>query len=675
MNKTTLRLFCALAYACLATASGLASAQSDPEHAHDHEHDDHPVTETIVVTASPLAHTRDELASPVEVITRDKITSDFGSTLGETLARIPGIATSGFASGASRPVIRGQDAFRTEVLEDGLTTHDVSRLSPDHGIPVNPLAARAIEVVRGPSTLRYGGGAAAGVVNTITGRVPKRMPSETTGEVLASYGHNDDEATAAAVLDGGIGDFAWHLDGVFTDANDYDSGGGDRQRGTSRRGGTGAIGGAWIGEAARVGFGYTHFTNEYGIPGDEDVAVDMDTNRYRFEVDIDEPFAGAQQLRVRGVYSNYEHVERSDDTIAQRFDNDEFEGRVELLHEPIGGLHGALGFTARHADFKAGGEAAEFLSPAKTRTFAVYAFEETALGDSLTVEAGLRVESTQVEGTPLASTRRSENFVPLSGSLRLVADPFDDWTLGLTAAASQRAPSSSELFASGPHEATGTFEIGDADLDEETSFTGELRVSGEVGPLRLESATFITRYDDYIFGRRTGVFCDDGGCPVGGGDLEQLVYEARDALFYGAELSLEADLAEFEVGSLIVDGQFDWVRARFQRGADRDVPRVTPIRWGGGLSIEGEMLRGRIGFLRTETQKDIAAEETKTDGFTTIDLSLGIALDDLLGGHDVELQFNARNVNDVKGRNHIAFNKDEIAVRGRNLRVGLIGRF
>lgn len=181
-----------------------ASASADEDiHAHEHEHKAHPDAEHIVITATPLEHSSDELASPVNTLQRDDIIASLGTTIGETISNIPGIATSGFARGSSRPIIRGQDAYRTEVLEDGLPTQDVSRLSPDHGIPINPLSARAIEIVRGPATLRYGGGAVGGVVNTITNRVPAAAASETESEIYSSFETNGNEGIVAARIDTG----------------------------------------------------------------------------------------------------------------------------------------------------------------------------------------------------------------------------------------------------------------------------------------------------------------------------------------------------------------------------------------------------------------------------------------------------------------------------------------
>ena len=136
-------------------AAGPAWSDEGP-HAHEHPHRKHKAGEVIVVTASPLEHESDELATSVAKLDRRDSIEDAGTTLGETVSRLPGVTTTGFATGASRPGIRGQDAFRTGVVEDGLGTGDVSSLSPDHGVPINPLLAKSIEVGRGPATLRYG---------------------------------------------------------------------------------------------------------------------------------------------------------------------------------------------------------------------------------------------------------------------------------------------------------------------------------------------------------------------------------------------------------------------------------------------------------------------------------------------------------------------------------------
>ena len=672
----------ALVFTVLLSSSIAAAASADDssDHAHEHTHEVHGVTETIVVTGNPLEHDRDELAIPVDIVDRSDLLERLGSTLGETLTGVPGIATTGFAGGASRPVIRGQDAYRTEVLEDGLGTQDVSRESPDHAIPVNPLAAQRIEIIRGPAILRYGGGASAGVVNVITNRIPDQLPEEEiSGEVFAGIGTVANERDLAATLDARLGSFALHGDGLLRRSNDYSipADNGPRvQNGTDSDAFSGSLGTAYFhDESARIGFAYTRVESEYGIPeADESVEIDMRTGRFRFEGDFYAPLDGIRQISVRGVYSDYEHDELENGDVGQTYRNKEFEGRLEAVHAPILGFLGAIGVQGKTRDFRAKGGAAEFLAPTDTTMGALYIYEEREILDGLTGEAGFRFEVNEVDGRDANDRRRNRTFTPLSGSLGLVSFPTDWLSVGATGAVSQRAPSQVELLARGAHEATSTFEIGNPNLDEETSYSAELRAKVTTDRLRFEWAGFVTRYEDFIFGKLTGMTVDEDGNPIAPtapDALDQLLYTEQDALFYGTEASGELDLLPLEWGTIGIEGRFDFVRARFTKGPNSNVPRIVPIRWGGGLYWASDSLLARVAFLRTEPQKDTAAFETSTKGFTFLNASLVYRRSFLDERIPVEFSIVGRNLNDVRGRNHVSFNKDDVLLPGRSVRFGL----
>jgi len=669
----------------VAHAQITAASDKDDSHAHNHTHAEHDITETIVVTASPLEHDRDELSVPVDRINRDEILENLGSSLGESLAHIPGISSTGFSAGASRPVIRGQDAYRTEVLEDGLGTHDVSRESPDHAVAVNPLAAKRIEVIRGPATLRYGGGASAGVVNVITDRVPDRIPAENIrGEIFAGIGLVANERDLAASLDGGKGNFAWHADGLFRRAHDYSIPNDEKphiQTGSDIDSWMGALGGAYLGERGRIGFSYTRAENTYGIPEtNQAVEIDMHTDRFRFEGDLFDPLPGMQEVRVRGVYSDYEHDETEAGFVGQTYRNKEFEGRIEALHEEFFGFTGAVGIHVRHRDFRGEGEAEKFLAPTETLTVAAYFFEELPLTDELGLETGIRVEQTRVQGVDVINTHRDLDFTPVSAALGVVATPTEWLTIGLNGAVSQRAPSQVELLARGAHEATGTFEIGDPTLDEETSFSGDLRIEVQGDRGRFEWASFVTQYNDFIFADLTGVSVDESGAvvaPTDPGALDQLLYTGRDAVFYGTEMMGDFDLLVFEWGTFGFDARFDFVRARFTDNTatgSRNLPRIVPIRIGAGIFFQNEALHARVGVVRTEAQEKIGDFETTTNGFTYLNAALTYRLD-LIDDIPLELRLVARNLTDIRGRNHISFNKDEVLLPGRSIRFGLRAQF
>src|SRR3546814_9146394 len=92
----------------------------------------------------------------VSVLTRETLAREMRSTIGETLARQPGVSATSFGPNASRPILRGFQGERVRVLTDGIGAFDVSNTSVDHAVAINPLLAERIAVVRGPSALLFG---------------------------------------------------------------------------------------------------------------------------------------------------------------------------------------------------------------------------------------------------------------------------------------------------------------------------------------------------------------------------------------------------------------------------------------------------------------------------------------------------------------------------------------
>ena len=118
----------------------------------------------------------DDAFVPVTVVTGREVLAQQGATITDTLQFKPGIAGSTFGAGANRPIIRGLDNARVRVQENGIGSHDVATLSEDHAVPIDPNAAKRIEVIRGPATLRYGSQAIGGVVSVENNRIPSFMP-------------------------------------------------------------------------------------------------------------------------------------------------------------------------------------------------------------------------------------------------------------------------------------------------------------------------------------------------------------------------------------------------------------------------------------------------------------------------------------------------------------------
>ncbi|VUD70542.1 putative TonB-dependent receptor [Methylobacterium symbioticum] len=641
--------------------------------------------------------------SPVTVVTRDQIARDQPRTLGDALLDRPGIAASTYAPGAaSRPIIRGLDNARVRIQENGIVNGGVSDLGEDHAVPVNPLVADRLEVIRGPATLRYGSGAIGGVVSAENNRVPTYIPAKGySGQVTTGYSSVDNGRLGAATVDAGRDGIAVHADGFKTATDSYAIPGGiQRNSYTESQGGS--VGLSAIGDRGFIGAAFTHYDALYAIPGGEaeQARTRLTPNQDRFLSrgeyrPLDGPI---EVIRYWAGYSVYRHDEIGigEDGFEGRqatFKNREGEIRVEAQHVPVftsfGKLTGALGVQADRRVINTQLEG--FLPKTDSRAGAVYLFEELEVVPGTRLQAAGRIEGDRLRSTavrfpgdylpvegedPLryALTRR---FAPKSASFGVLQDLPYGFVASLNGSYVERAPTGYELFSQGPHDATATFEIGDPTLKLERARTVEASIRHGVGPLRFEATGFYTRYTGFIYKRLTGNLCDDDFASCGTGDeLRQIVYSQQNATFYGAELIGQYDALPVGNGFLGVEGQFDFVRAKFDDGTN--VPRIPPYRVGGGVYLRADGWFARVNLLHAFAHTQIAPFETTTAGYDDLraELSYTKALDPAVyGASEVTLGLQGRNLLDADIRNSASFKKDEILLPGRNVRLFLTARF
>ncbi len=493
--------------------------------------------ESVVVTASPIAQSADEFSTIVDVIQRDQILAQGGANLADALKDVPGVASTGFAAGASRPVLRGMDATRVKVLENGISSSDVSDIGPDHGVPIDPMIVQRIEVVRGAATLRYGSQAIGGVVNAIDNRIPMTLSDGVGGEADGSYDSVSDGGQGGVMLDAGTGQFAFHGDAFIRRQGDYDTPLGTQFNSYSHQDGLSGGASYFFGDS-RVGASVTHYDANYGIPSDTTHIIMRQT-----KFDTDDSFAiGAGPLKtvnLQAGYAIYGHTENEPDgSIDSTFLNKEFDGRVEAVFDAIGPFsNSALGVQVGNRKYQALGEDSSFLFPTQTQSEAGYLFTEVPFGSRLKLQAAGRIELVHVSGIPASDVPMARNFAPLSGSAGLLWDATDNLKLGLTIASAARAPAQTELFARGGHDGPQTFETGDPTLKMERSNSLEATVRTSFGPLKFEGSLWGAQFKNYIYGNLTGLTCnDDGDCGPGDfGDLKQLNYAQRNADFWGME--------------------------------------------------------------------------------------------------------------------------------------------
>ena len=635
----------------------------------------HSVSE-VVITASPLAGDPDRFATIVEQVGRDQVLSNGGASLADALRNVPGVAGTGFAAGASRPVIRGMDAQRVKVAENGLSSSDVSDVGPDHGVPIDPLAAQQIEVVRGAATLRYGSQAIGGVVNVINNRIPLKPISGIEGETTAAYSTGAATGEGTVSLDAGQGPFAVHLDGFGRRASDYDTP--DGKQANSWFHGDGYSGGAsyFFGDDSRVGASGTHYAARYGIPSD-DTFIRMKQNKGAFGGSFKLGQGALQRINVDAGYADYTHSEIDPETsdVLSTFNNKEWDGRLEALFGAVGPLSAsALGVQIQDRKFSALGEGADYLLPTHTQSVAGFAFVEAPVG-ALQFQGAARVEHVKIDGAQALGVRTSRDYTPFSVSAGFTYDASDALRLGLTAASAARAPAQTELFARGPHDGPATFETGDPDLKIERANSLEATARYKLGSEgRIEASAWAARFDNYIYGALTGRLCDDDGlCAVGGeGDLKELNYAQRDAEFWGVEAKAFFPLTAVAGGKLSGQVLGDYVRAKFTKGGG-DVPRIQPGRIGGGLDWANDRIDASFLVLAVSSQDHVGVADMATDGYTSVDAQ--VRWKPFKAKPGVELMLVGHNLADETIRNATALNKDSVVMPGRDVRLVLSAKF
>ncbi len=648
-------------------------------------------------TAAPVQAAEPEPAPPtplaedtfaaLTVVPAQEVVAIPGASLADALQYRPGIAGSTFAPGANRPVIRGLDNFRVRVQENGIGSHDVSALSEDHAVPIDPFAADQIEVVRGPATLRYGSQAIGGVVNAVNDRIPQVIPPRGFSiETRGGLNSVDRGADGAFKVTAGSGAFAVHADAFKRHAGDYDTPRGRMTNSFVDNEGF-SVGGSLIGPSGFVGIAFTRYDALYGIPG-EDARIDMIQDKFQSRGEWRVGGMGIEAIRYWFGASDYNHKEivPGEPEPGSIFNNRETEGRVEIQHLPVmtafGELRGAIGTQFGHRKTSAiSTEGDGLLDPARTSTVAAFIFEELQVTKRLRLQAAARIEQAEIDGIgldlsgPPTVVQGEKTFRPFSASAGLLYELPLGVVARLTGQYVERAPDAAELFSKGVHEATGTFEIGNPFLEKEKAQTVEIGLRKSKGAFRFDIAAYHTRFNGFIFKQLTGETCDDtlASCAPGpGGELNQVLFTQRNATFTGAELQAQYDVAPIWRGVWGIDGQYDFVLARFDDAAGGNVPRIPPHRAGAGIYYRDAAWFARLGFLHAFEQDRIGDNETLTKGFTLLnaDLAYTFKLDERAGfGPDMTIGLKGENLLDDDVRNHVSFRKDEVLLPGRTIRL------
>jgi len=675
--------------------------------------------EELVVKAHPLF--QDGLAQSLTVLSGDELAEKTLNSLGATIAGEAGIHSASFGAAVGRPVIHGLGAARVKVTEDRIDSLDVSVTSTDHAVTVEPFIADQISILKGASTLIYGSGAIGGVVDVQTGRIASELTGDPfSGRVELRANDNGDGENAAFRLDGETtGGFAWHVDGFSKKADAYEIPGfvessqlraqeaaeladalangetvevEEEERGELEGSELdiqgGSLGLSYVFDRGFVGISIGRTEGEYGLigaheeegeddGGDENFSslqiveaeeeeegtgiIELEQTRVDVEAELRFESSVFEKVNFRFGINDYEHSEiEGSGELGSLFENDAWEGRIELTHTPVLGFDGVIGLQLNDREFSAVGEEA-FVEPVDSDTQAIFWVGERHFGE-FDIETGLRFEQvdyeptgTNDEGVPFEDT----GFSTFSASIGGVLQVTDALKLSALLDYSERAPTIEELYSNGAHLATQSFEIGDENLNEESvvgfTFTGQY----DIGALSLSATFYAMEFDDFIYQEDTGAF-EDG--------LRVLEYRQDDSSFVGIDFKAKLGLGQVGQGDLALNALFDIVDAEIDVSGNDNLPRIPADRFGLGLDWASEQWDVALNYVHVNSQNDTAAFELASSSYN--DVSVRVSRSFAFGEDELSLFIQGRNLTDDDQRNHVSFVKDFAPAPGRTFEVG-----
>jgi iron complex outermembrane receptor protein len=610
-----------------------------------HADDVHRLDE-VTITARNLES--GSLLVPAQQLSGAALTQRQGSTLGETLDNLPGIANSSFGPNVGRPIIRGMEGDRIRILQNSGANMDVSGLSNDHAVPIDPLTTERIEVLRGPATLLYGGSAIGGVVNVIDNRIARERTFDAKGGVMGKAevraGGAASERSTGAMVEAGNEKLVLHVDAFDRNTKnlrvpkDMNCGEGIAATPNGRRvcnsasdSKGGAVGGTLLFDSGYLGLSTSEYRSTYGTVAEPNVTIGMVRRHHVMEGLVRD--AGVfENVKFQLGNTNYRHNESISGTPESTFKNTGHDFRLEgrqraiLLNNGMQ-LDGTVGVQHERNNLQAkanDGIANTLLPPTRSRNTGVFTYQalKTSWGQ---FSAGVRAEDAEVISLEdhLGSSAQTKKFKPLNfavGAMRNLreGEAQNGWQLTTNLSASQRAPKDYELFAHGVHAATGTYEIGQSTLKLEKGT--QLDVGGEwkQGPHKFGITGFASEFSNYISLQPS--LTTFGAAE----NLPDYQFQGVRARFYGVESTAKLRMVGGQSALLspnAAHGVMDLeLRADVVRAKDlthkSDLPRIAPMRVGADAVWSRNTWGARFGFMHAAAQNRVPVGNITTADHT-----------------------------------------------------------
>ena len=661
--------------------------------------------EVIVTGERDLAGELTGSSQSVLVLPPSALEERRGQTLGETLESLPGVSTLTTGPAISKPVVRGVHSARVLVLNAGVT-QEGQQWGGDHAPEIDPFAPARIEVLKGAAGVQYGAGAIGGVIRV----EPPELPVDpgVGGRFNTNLFSNNKQGAASLLLQGALHQLPglkWRVQGSLRRAGDARAPKHViRNSGFDERNYSVALGyttdrvdteayfshfGTWLGIYKGAHIGNTtdlkraiergdplisgSFTYEIGNPRQR---VDHDLLSVRSLVRFEG--VGNLELRYGQQYNRREEWDATRSGAAPTrpgFDLglQTHSGEVIFHHRNFGNWYGKIGISGmrqRNERFSTG-----FLIPDfQAYSTGVFALESWTKGKT-TFETGLRYDYRWAEVYSNEGRRATEiveggiyTYRNVTGVLGLIHELTPTLAVAANVGRAWRPPGVNELYSYGVHHGTAQFEIGDRELDTESSLNTDLtlRYRGDRG--RGELGFFRSSYRNFISLLPAGelVLTIRGAFP-------KFTYVQSDAVIQGLDGYLEYDLTRYMGTHLSAS----LVRGR-DTAENQPLYQMPPARFIAGLDFRlptaGRLLEAGIGFegrfvLRQEDFPEGIDFADPPAGYNLFDVLLHAELD--LADQPVRMQFGVHNLFNKRYRDYLSRFRYFTDDPGRNVTFGM----
>ena len=582
-------------------------------------------------------------------------------SIGDMLKDLPGVSSTGLGN-ASRPIIRGMANSRVKILQNGGSTTDVSEFGEDHIVGYDPMLIDKIEIIKGPGTLLYGNNGFAGVVNIINPLIAVDKPISDQN-VEANFGYRTSGGELKGSLKAGqsIENFTVRLTGSGLSSGPYDlANSSDKQANSSKFMSSGGVGLTYNDGKNYFGFSLDKLEAVYGNPGAEGeenmTSLNPTKNTVNFQSSISLNSAYFNKFNLQGTVSEYNHSERtgSGNNHNINFFSDLYEIKTSLNHNSFidSNSEGLIGFHFQNYDQGALGDEESHLVHTRTSSFALFALESFNF-DLFDLDVGARVESVN-----LKNTSNEKGFFPGAFSSTIKREIFSNNSAFAGFDFTQRAPNAVELFANGPHHALEQFEVGDSNINVETSYNFSVGYTYNDGLDILKIETYYNYVDDFIAADRDGTTTE-----VEGEDMNDVIFSQYNALFTGLEVSGQYAFAKINDFDIISNAMIDFLKG-YQTSNDKALSRIPQTKMNFGIKAINEDWDANLSYFHYFSKDFIGPFQTRTGGHSRLDFDLtrDFAYSDFSG----HLMFTASNLLDVVGRNHLESKKAQVQLPGRS---------